>query len=523
MSVFEMNNAIDAALKMDVYAIYLRKSRADMDLEAAGQGETLARHKAILTDLAARKGLFIGEIYEEIVSGETIEARPEIQRLISDCYAGKYKGIICIDVSRLSRGNQGDAQVILDCLKYANKNSGVLVITPTKVYDIAHNPDDEEYLEFELFMSRREYKMIKKRMDRGRKQAVVEGNYMGSYRPYGYNIVKTKYFRTLEPHPEEAPIVKLMFEWAVKENLTPRKIAVRLDAMGVPTYSGDPEWSGATIKTILTNPTYTGKVRWNDRMQVKTMVNGELKTTRPRTVKTEQYMEYDGKHKQYALVDEETFKKASSRFYADRTKSTFKLKNPLAGLMVCKHCQKMMQYQDYQKRETTSARYLHRQSKVCKVKSVLADDLLKAVAHSLTMYIEDFKAKIDNSSDVNEEAVNAQIEALKEEEKKIKKKLAKLFDSWEDDKISDNEFVSRKAVHNDRLEAIKAQMIAFEESIPEKEEYQEKIILLSEALDAIRNPSLDAESQNRCLKAIVQKIEFSRENDEEFILDVFLR
>ena len=26
-------------------------------------------------------------------------------------------------------------------------------------------------------------------MDRGRKQAVVEGNYMASYRPYGWNVV----------------------------------------------------------------------------------------------------------------------------------------------------------------------------------------------------------------------------------------------------------------------------------------------------------------------------------------------
>lgn len=40
----------------------------------------------------------------------------------------------------------------------------------------AHSQEDEEYMEFELLMSRREYKMIHKRMDRGRKQAVVEGN-----------------------------------------------------------------------------------------------------------------------------------------------------------------------------------------------------------------------------------------------------------------------------------------------------------------------------------------------------------
>ncbi len=64
-----------------------------------------------------------------------------------------------------------------------------------------------EYMEFELFMSRREYKMIRKRMMRGKLQAVVEGNYMGSYRPYGYDILKTKTGRTLVPNPEEAPIV----------------------------------------------------------------------------------------------------------------------------------------------------------------------------------------------------------------------------------------------------------------------------------------------------------------------------
>lgn len=72
MTTFDMNNAVEIA-KMDIYAIYLRKSRADMEAEKLGEGETLARHKKILTELAARKGLYIGKIYQEIVSGETIE------------------------------------------------------------------------------------------------------------------------------------------------------------------------------------------------------------------------------------------------------------------------------------------------------------------------------------------------------------------------------------------------------------------------------------------------------------------
>lgn len=523
MTVFDKHNAIERA-KMPKYAIYLRKSRADIEAEKLGEGETLARHKKILTELAARKGFYIGEIYQEIVSGaDRIEDRPEIKRLIEDCYAGKWAGVLVMEASRFSRGSQGDAQLILDMLKYGNRNNGVLVITPSKIYDIAHNHDDEEYLEFELFMSRREYKMIKRRMDRGREQAVVEGNYMGSYRPYGYDILKTKTGRTLVPNEEEAPIVKLIYEWTVKDNLTAYKIASRLTLMGVPTYSGDPEWSKETVKTILTNPTYTGKVRWNDRMQVKTMVNGELVTSRPRSNHTEKYMLYDGKHKDRALIDEETFNAASARFHSDKTKSGFKLKNILAGLLVCQNCGKMMHYQDYAKKPTVQPRFLHKQSTVCKVKSVLASDVINAVAHSLRLYIEDFECKIDNLPDVDENTIQRQIEALQSEQRKIEKKLAKLFDAWEDDKISDNEFVERKAVNTARIESIEKQMNEIEDSIPEKEEYQEMIMKLSDALESLKDETLDADIKNAYLKQIIDKIEFSRENDTEFILDVYLK
>lgn len=523
MNVFNQNNAIENAFNMKQYAIYLRKSRADLEAEKLGEGETLARHKKILTELAARKGLYIGEIYHEIVSGaESIDDRPEIKRLIEDCYAGKWAGILIVEVTRLSRGSQKDAQTIMDCLKYANRNNGVLVITPTKTYDIAHNHDDEEYMEFELFMSRREYKMIKRRMDRGREQAVVEGNYMGSYRPYGYNIVKTKLARTLVPNEAEAPIVKNIFEWAVKENMSARKIAERLDAMGVPTYSGDPEWSGATIKTILTNPTYKGKVRWNDRMQVKTMINGELVASRPRSSHTDKYMEYDGKHKQHALVDEETFKAASSRFYVDRTKSTYKLQNPLAGLLLCKKCQKMMPYQPY-KTKNAAPRFTHRQSAVCKVKSALAEDVIKAVVHALKLYIEDFELKVDNIPDTDETAIQAQIDGLQRNMAQIKRKLAKAFDDYEDGVYTANEFVERKTKHNAAIESIQKQIAELESSIPEKEEYEEVILMLSEALEALLDDDLDAEIKNEYLKRIVEKIEFSRENGEEFILDIYLR
>lgn len=526
MTVFEMNKAVDDALnpKMEQYAIYLRKSRADLEAEKLGEGETLARHKKILTELAARKGLYIGHIYHEIVSGaESIDDRPEIKKLIEDCYAGKWAGILIVEVTRLSRGSQRDAQTILDCLKYANRNNGVLVITPTKVYDIAHNHDDEEYMEFELFMSRREYKMIKRRMDRGREQAVVEGNYMGSYRPYGYNILKTKTARTLIPNEDEAPIVKNIYNWFINENMSARKIAERLDAMNVPTYTGESEWSGATVKTILTNPTYKGKVRWNDRMSIKTMVNGELIASRPRSNHSDKYMEYEGKHKQHALVDEETFNAVSKRFHSDKTKGNLKLNNPLASILRCKNCGHVMVHQAYKNKPTVAPRYVHRQSVKCKVKSVVASDIMNALVHSLKLYIEDFEMKVDNLPDVDENTILSQIEGLEKKIMQTKRKLSKAFDDYEDGVYTANEFVERKAKHNAIIENCQKQIAELENSIPEKEEYEDVIIMLSEALDALHDEELDAEVKNEYLKRILERVEFSRENDEEFILDVFLK
>lgn len=520
MTTFDMNTASDRAFKMDVYAIYLRKSRADLEAEKLGEGETLARHRKILEELAARQGFYIGEIYEELESGDTIAGRPKMQKLIEDCYNGKYKGILVVEVTRLSRGNQGDAQTILDCLKYSNMNNGILVITPTKTYDVAHSQEDEEYMEFELFMSRREYKMIRKRMERGRRQAVVEGNYMGTYRPYGYNIIKTKTKRTLVPNEDEAPYIKKIFEWSAKDSLSTFEIAKRLTAMGVPTYRGESQWSKDTVKAYLTNPVYMGKVRWNDRMRIKTMVDGELKITRPR-FHSDQYMLYDGKHMKDALVDEETFRSVQKKFYKDRTRSGLKLRNPLASLVFCKKCGKAMHYQPYGK--DRHDRIVHKNNAAgCKVKSAIASDVIAAVTHALKVYVEDFELKVDNAPDKDESDIERQIEELEKEIRKIEKKKAKLFDSWEDDKITNNEFVERKNIHNTRIEVLEKQIEELEFAIPEKLEHEEKLLLLSDAFIAMKDDEIDAATKNEFLKRIISRIEFSRENDIEFILDIDL-
>ena len=169
------------------YAIYLRKSRADMEAELKGEGETLARHEHILLDLANSKNLKIGKIYREIVSGETIEARPEMKKLLTDVKMGKWKGVLVVEVERLARGETMDQGIVAQAFKISETK----IITPMKIYD-PNNEFDEEYFEFGLFMSRREYKVINRRLQRGRLMSVNEGKYVGSVAPFGYDRVTIK-------------------------------------------------------------------------------------------------------------------------------------------------------------------------------------------------------------------------------------------------------------------------------------------------------------------------------------------
>lgn len=138
---------------MDQYALYLRKSRADLDAEARGEGETLAKHRAALTDYARRRGLLIVREYAEIVSGDTIAARPQMQQLLEDVKAGMYAGVIVNDVDRLGRGDSIDQEII----KLTFAAAHCIIITPSRDIDPA-NPTDDDMLDFSMFMARFEYK-----------------------------------------------------------------------------------------------------------------------------------------------------------------------------------------------------------------------------------------------------------------------------------------------------------------------------------------------------------------------------
>lgn len=69
--------------------------------------------------------------YKEIVSGESIAARPQMQKLLNDVTEGMYDGVLVMEIERLARGNTIDQGIVAQ----AFKDSNTKIITPIKVYD----------------------------------------------------------------------------------------------------------------------------------------------------------------------------------------------------------------------------------------------------------------------------------------------------------------------------------------------------------------------------------------------------
>lgn len=497
----------DAEKAIKGYVIYLRKSREDIDAEKHGEGETLARHEKILKGLTEEQDLNVVQVYKEVVSGETIQDRPLMQQMMQEIYAGKYKGVIVVKPDRLSRGDLENMGYIMNGLKF----SGTLLVTPGMTYDVLNNKFHEQMLEMQLFNSKQEYRAITGRMQEGKLLSVREGNWLASSPPFGFEISEPdKWTRTLKPN-DKAEIVLNIFSMFVKDRLTCGQITKKLNAMNLTTPSGTGEWTRSSVRYILRNEAYIGKVRWQNRQLVKEMgENGKIEKHR-RT--RQKYILVDGKHS--ALVDEEMFAVAQTLFEkCTRSKITNDLVNPLAGLLRCSVCGATMVFKAERGDRHARARYTHRESS-CKMKSTLADTVFDLLCEALRSHIADFSYKLDNADKMEMAKKHAaDMHRLEKELEKAKEKRRRLFDDYEDGNYTAEEFRERKAIWADRIERMTYEFEEMQKTKPAEIDYQEKIVSFTAALDALQDNSLSAKDKNILLKDIIERVDYSCANDK---------
>ena len=501
-------------LKPDEVLEYLRKSRTDdptMSVE-----EVLMKHETMLDEWAEKNlGAEVPEEnkYREVVSGETIADRPEIQKLLKLIESPKIKAVLIVEVQRLSRGDLEDAGKLIKLLRYTNTS----VITLQKIYDLRDEYDRDAF-ERELKRGNEYLEYSKKIMNNGRLLAVSQGHFIGNYAPYGYN--KTWYMdgkrkvHTLSINEEQATVVRLIYDLYVNEDMSVYNICSHLDGLGVKPPKGE-YWSPPAVRDMLLNIHYIGKVKWNHRKTITVVEDSEIIKVRPRA-KEGDYMIYDGKHE--AIISEELYYAAQEKHGKNtRVKSKTKVSNPLAGLVRCS-CGRAMSLRTYKKSdgsERCAPRLICDGQTHCNTGSCTYEEIEKIVVATLKQSIADFEIRMKN---IDGNSVKLHEKLLKDLEKKLQNLEAKELAQWEAQANPDASQRMPAEIFkklNEKLLKEKEEVIEAihnaKKSAPKPEDYAEKLVTFSDALAALQSPEKSAQEKNRLVKACIERIEYNRE------------
>lgn len=493
------------------YLIYLRKSRNDAQLEAMGV-DVLERHEKTLLALAKSMNLQIGAIYREVVSGDSIAARPKMQRTLKEVEAGLWKGVLVMEVERLARGDTVDQGIVQRTFQY----SETLIVTPAKIYD-PNNEFDEEYFEFGLFMSRREYKTIRRRMRAGVTAAVREGKWPFNKAPYGWKRVKLEDARgwVLAPDPDEAPVVKLIFDmFTGPDRVGITSICKYLESHGIPPRNGD-RWLECTILGILGNIVNDQKVGIGHRKQITTVKDGVL--TKSRESRLSNNYDLIATGLQPRLIDHDVFVEAQGYLGKGTPKppESYGTKNPLASLVVCSCCGKKMQ-----RRPKTTTPGCHGapydvlmcRTRGCPTIGAPLELVEKEVINILSDWVTGYQ--LDPSQEVKNNVTEKQalLSAAVANRDALLKQNEKLYDLLEREIYTTDVFLERSSTLHERIEEAESSISALEKDLEyEKQKFENSSRFIPECKELLSSYwDLSVPDRNKALKLLIDRVEYKK-------------
>ncbi|WP_432408523.1 recombinase family protein [Wukongibacter sp. M2B1] len=497
--------------------IYLRKSRAE---ENMSNEEVLSRHRTTLLAYAQKNNYTIIDIKEEVVSGESITRRPKMLELLREVEDGKYEAVLVMDIDRLGRGNMREQGLILETFKgYDTK-----IITPRKIYDLS-NEFDEEFSEFEAFMARRELKIIKKRLHRGRMKSLEEGNYIGAVAPFGYK----KEGKTLIFHETQFNVVKLIFHLYVNQDFGDSKIAKYLIENKIPNANNNLNWDRTTVRTILKNPVYTGKIVWGKK--IERYDNDGKKISRLQDRKD--WIVFEGKHD--AIIDETIFEKAQSlakERHNPRKRDNRKRRNPLAGLIVCGGCGRTMTIRTQKNKPDNIRCY-----KDCgKVKSsyiyLIEERVVKIVIEELEKIRFEFIKNKKNVESAELKVIKDTIQSNIKLIKTLNLQKEKLYDLLEQGIYNNATFLNRMNTLSFKIEVANNDIEKLQKKISSlrkiKNIEENQLPFINNSIEFLKTYyyEVDAEEKNIFLSSIIDKIIYTKNKDsgmKDFDLEFYLK
>lgn len=454
----------------------------------------------LLKDYAKSHGYVVSKIFYEVgISGRKADKRPEFQKMIGLAKSSDHPAdaILVWKYSRFAR-NQEESIVYKSLLKKKHNVDVISVSEP--LVDGPFGSLIERIIEWmdEYYSVR-----LSGEVTRGMKEKAERGGYQARP-PLGYKIVTHK-----EPPvivPEEAEIVKLIFEKYANENLGIFEIARLLNMHNFKTSHGK-EFERRSIEYILQNPTYCGMIRWNRTIN-------ESNEIRPES----EWIVTDGEHP--AIISKELFDKAQERYKREyrprgaRPASTYK--HWLSGVVKCPACGRTMTANTIRNNTRVYSHfrcYGYTKGKCMANNSISSIKLEPAVLESIKTVLDNGKITYRKIEAKTDDTVDLKT-ILEDQIKKIDVKLQRIKEAYMNGIDTMEEYKENKQAVQEEKQHLEKQLSEIkEEKSNSKDDDEDMLLRVKNVYDILSSDSVDATTKNDVLRSVVEKIIYEKDKD----------
>lgn len=520
MGFKKLVNDIKIEKRRKIIAIYCRVSTD----EQAEFGYSIDEQKRLLEEWCKANDYIIYKCYSDRgISGKNIKDRPALKELLSDAKEGKFDMVISWKINRVSR----KLEDVLKIVSLLEKNN----ITFKSYSEPFETDTPAGRMQFQMMALIGEFERgtIAQNVKMGMIAKAKSGNWCGG-RVLGYDLVpnnspeeEKKGKNKLEINEKEAEIVRFIFnEYSKGKGY--KAITNQINKLGYKTKKGN-NFSVGSIRDILTNPVYIGEIRYNVRQNWS---EKRRRNINPNPIRVK------GKHE--AIIDRELWDKVQLILESKKGKPSriYDGEYPLTGILRCPKCGAGMVISrttntlaDGTKKRIAyycCGNWKNKGTSVCNSNTIRVDKANEYVFKKIEELVSNeamIKAVVKNINKERKDKVKPAKRLLGDIDKeleKLDKRKRKIFEAYEDDILTKEEFQTRKDELNEKIRILEEEkkplLNTISEDISEEIPYEFiKDILMN--FSKILNSSVSREQQKKLLHMIISEITMneSREID----------
>ncbi|EJT5917474.1 recombinase family protein [Clostridium perfringens] len=522
MGFKKLVNDIKIEKRRKIIAIYCRVSTD----EQAEFGYSIDEQKRLLEEWCKANDYIIYKCYSDRgISGKNIKDRPALKELLSDAKEGKFDMVISLKINRVSR----KLEDVLKIVSLLEKNN----ITFKSYSEPFETDTPAGRMQFQMMALIGEFERgtIAQNVKMGMIAKAKSGNWCGG-RVLGYDLVpnnspeeEKKGKNKLEINEKEAEIVRFIFnEYSKGKGY--KAITNQINKLGYKTKKGN-NFSVGSIRDILTNPVYIGEIRYNVRQNWS---EKRRRNINPNPIRVK------GKHE--AIIDRELWDKVQLILESKKGKPSriYDGEYPLTGILRCPKCGAGMVISrttntlaDGTKKRIAyycCGNWKNKGTSVCNSNTIRVDKANEYVFKKIEELVSNeamIKAVVKNINKERKDKVKPAKRLLGDIDKeleKLDKRKRKIFEAYEDDILTKEEFQIRKDELNEKIRILEEEkkplLNTISEDVSEEIPYEFiKDILMN--FSKVLNSSVSREQQKKLLHMIISEITMNESREIESI------